>query len=126
MTKNQYLRLALAAVICAGLSYLAMANFPILATQISWVWMSWAFIVALFSIVNYILFKGMEQRSHQSFLTFFAMAFGLKVFASLAWILIMLYIANISQYEFVGLYFTHYFLLTFLLMGEVWFQTKRK
>lgn len=126
MSKKQWINLVFAAIVAFVITALSINISDVLAANKIWVWASVAFLLVLFSLVNYVLFNGMTAKSQQQFMLFFAMAFGVKVFGTLAWLVIILFIIGFKDFEFVGLFFALYFLLTFLLMAEVWVNTKRK
>ncbi len=124
--KNIFTHLGIAALISAIVTFSCTSLSPILKANQLWVWSSLVFLILVFSLVNYILFNGINAKSQQAFMTFFALSFGLKVFGTLAWLIIILFIVELKDFAYIELFFAQYFILTFLLMAEVWQRTKRK
>jgi hypothetical protein len=126
MSKKQLIHFGLGAIVALLISFISIGFIPVLKSNQTWIWASLVFLFALFLVVNYVLFSGIRSKSQQEFMLLFALSFGLKVFGTLAWLIIILFIIGFKDFEFVGWFFTMYFIFTFLLMAEVWKQTKRK
>ena len=126
MSKKQLIHFGLGAIVALLISFISIGFIPVLKSNQTWIWASLVFLFALFLVVNYVLFSGIRSKSQQEFMLLFALSFGLKVFGTLAWLIILLFIVGFKDFEFVGWFFTMYFIFTFLLMAEVWKHTKRK
>ena len=126
MSKKQLIHFGLGAIFALLISFVSLDFIPVLKSNQTWIWASLAFLFSLFLLVNYVLFSGIRSKSQQEFMLLFALSFGLKVFGTLAWLIIILFVIGFKDFEFVGWFFTMYFIFTFLLMAEVWKQTKRK
>jgi hypothetical protein len=126
MSKKQLIHFGLGAIVALLISFISIRFIPVLKSNQTWIWASLVFLFALFLVVNYVLFSGIRSKSQQEFMLLFALSFGLKVFGTLAWLIIILFVIGFKDFEFVGWFFTMYFIFTFLLMAEVWKHTKRK
>jgi hypothetical protein len=89
-------------------------------------WMSFGFLFFLFCLLYVLVFRALETKIQSVFMQYFALIFGVKIFATLAWLLYLIFGNEVKQVEFVGLFFFMYLSYTFLWMWVVWHKSKMK
>jgi hypothetical protein len=89
-------------------------------------WMSFGFLFSLFCLLYVLVFKALETKIQSVFMQYFALIFGVKIFATLVWLLYLIFGNEVRQVEFVGLFFFMYLSYTFLWMWAVWHKSKEK
>lgn len=89
-------------------------------------WMSFGFLFFLFCLLYVLVFKALETKIQSVFMQYFGLIFGVKIFATLAWLLYLIFGNGIKYVEFVSLFFFMYLSYTFLWMWAVWHKSKMK
>ena len=125
MDKGFALKLFGLTLILAALTYL-LGGVHILDGFLSFVWASLVFLTITTVVVYFIMQRAMAMKEHSNFVMAFGMGFGIKSFASLAFLCYFIFLKPIADHNFVFPFFFMYFAYTGLLVWDLWQHNKRK
>lgn len=123
--KGFFLKLVLLTVL-SGLVLFALQSQGFFAAYQSFVWISLAFMFGVTALVYLIFLRALAIKEHASFMMAFGSAFGIKSFASLAFVSYFIFFRPIEDKYFILPFFSLYFAYTGLLVFHLWQITKRK
>jgi hypothetical protein len=116
--------LILTALVAVGIYFFIRGDFFV--GYRSFVWESLAFLVAVTVIVYFIMQRALAMKEHGNFVIAFGTGFGIKSFASLAFLCYFIFFQPIVNKNFVFPFFVMYFLYTGLLVSDIWVMSKKK
>ena len=125
MNKNFLIKLSVLTLILAG-SILILDSMHVFDGFQYFVWISLLFLFVITVLVYLIMLRAMAMKEHSNFIAAFGTGFGIKSFASLAFISYFIFFRPIANHNFVFPFFVMYFAYTALLVWDIWQTSKRK
>lgn len=125
MMKGFFIKLVILTVFSGAVLYALQAQGAFAGFE-SFVWMSLGFMFVVTALVYLIFLRALAIKEHTSFMMAFGSAFGIKSFASLAFVSYFIFFRPIENKFFILPFFGLYFAYTGLLVFHLWQITKRK